>query len=221
MPPRDNTPPRRGSSQVAPGKAVLTDPTGPLADPTLAPVVSVPPPRRMSATPLKKKATSKGLFKLKPKRGCRTLSQQLKDYTTIAIILLLTAWFGRYLQARKLAEEEVEAHGEALEDAHRSLEAVGGVLTDARRELHGHHHHFDPVLDMQATLGICIVLITVTILFEAVKHKLEHDVPPMMASVLQAMFGELTVLGFIALYAYFMLRLGVLAMISTLIYGDD
>ena len=35
------------------------------------------------------------------------------------------------------------------------------------------------------------------------------------------MFGELTVLGFIALYAYFMLRLGILGWISTLIFDDD
>ena len=171
----------------------------------------------MSATPLKKKATSKGLFKLKPKGGCRTLSQQLKDYTTIATILLLTAVLGRYLQAQKLAEEEAQVHGE--QGAHRSLEEAV-ELPDPRRELHG-HHHFDPMLDMQATLGICVVLITVTIFFEMVKHKLEHDVPPMMAPVLQAMFGELTVLGFIALYAYFMLRLGVLGWVSMLVYGDD
>ena len=36
----------------------------------------------------------------------------------------------------------------------------------------------------------------------------------------QAMFGELTVLGFIALYAYFMLRLGVLSWFSMKIYHD-
>jgi len=70
-------------------------------------------------------------------------------------------------------------------------------------------------------MSICVVLISVTILFETVKHKLEHDVPPMMAGVLQAMFGELTVLGFIALYAYFMLRLGVLSWLSVLVYGDS
>ena len=42
----------------------------------------------------------------------------------------------------------------------------------------------------------------------------------MMQAILQAMFGELTVLGFIALYTYFMLRLGVLEWISLQIYHD-
>ena len=77
------------------------------------------------------------------------------------------------------------------------------------------------MLDMQVSLAICVMLISVTIVFEHVKHKLEKDVPPMMASILQAMFGELTVLGFIALFAYFMLRLGVLSWLSTFIYGED
>ena len=44
------------------------------------------------------------------------------------------------------------------------------------------------------------MVITVTVIFELVKHHLEHNVPPMMSSILQAMFGELTVLGFLALY---------------------
>ena len=86
------------------------------------------------------------------------------------------------------------------------------------RLLHG--HHVDPMLDMQVTLGICIFLISVTIGFELGKHKLEHEVPPIMTSVMNAMFGELTVLGFIALVAYMMLRSGVIEALSLIIYED-
>ena len=41
-----------------------------------------------------------------------------------------------------------------------------------------------------------------------------------MQNVLEALFGELTVLGFIALFAYFLLELGVFAALSVEIYGE-
>ena len=41
-----------------------------------------------------------------------------------------------------------------------------------------------------------------------------------MTTVMNAMFGELTVLGFIALVAYMMLRSGILERISIIIYHD-
>jgi hypothetical protein len=70
------------------------------------------------------------------------------------------------------------------------------------------------------TLGICVVLITITIAFELVKHHMEHNVPPMMSKIMQAMFGELTVLGFIALCAFLAIKFGVIANLSTRIYHD-
>ena len=42
-----------------------------------------------------------------------------------------------------------------------------------------------------------------------------------MQNVLKALFGELTVLGFIALYAFMMLKLGLLPAISRAVYGND
>ena len=86
------------------------------------------------------------------------------------------------------------------------------------RELNA--HAVDPALDLQVTLGICFVLISVTIFFEIAKHQLEHNVPPMMTKILEAMFGELTVLGFIALFAYFMIKFGVIEMLSMTLYHD-
>ena len=82
--------------------------------------------------------------------------------------------------------------------------------------------HGDPTfLDLQSTVAIVTILITVTIIFENIKHFLEHKVPPMMSAVLSALFGELTVLGFLALYAFFMLQTGVIQTASVLVYGDS
>jgi len=148
------------------------------------------------------------------------LSEQLRDYFIIGLIMAGVAALGN-------AKSEVAAHGHGHDEHghaeehheevhHRALTSVSGLVG---RMLNG-GHHVDPTLDMQVTLGICVVLITVTIIFEIAKHHLEHNCPPMMQAILQAMFGELTVLGFIALYTYFMLRLGVLEWISLQIYHD-
>ena len=70
-------------------------------------------------------------------------------------------------------------------------------------------------------LGVCVSLVLVTIGFEKLKHHVEHTLPHHMLPVISALFGELTVLGFIALYTYFMLQTGVLPEISTWVYHDD
>ena len=61
----------------------------------------------------------------------------------------------------------------------------------------GHHNHI--AIDLQVSLGIVAGLVAVTILFEKGKEYAEEHVPPLMQNVLEALFGELTVLGFIAL----------------------
>ena len=82
----------------------------------------------------------------------------------------------------------------------------------------GHHNHI--AIDLQVSLGIVAGLVAVTILFEKGKEYAEEHVPPLMQNVLEALFGELTVLGFIALFAYFLLELGIFAALSVEIYGE-
>jgi len=74
---------------------------------------------------------------------------------------------------------------------------------------------------VQVVLGVCVSLVLVTIGFEKLKHHVEHTLPHHMLPVISALFGELTVLGFIALYTYFMLQTGVLPEISTWVYHDE
>eukprot|EP00966_Prymnesium_polylepis_P273298 6313419-Prymnesium_polylepis.2 len=112
------TTPTRAAGRTCNGRA-----TDAGADACASVPVSLPAPRRTPApvgVGAKKKTGGKGLFKLKPKSGCRTLAQQLKDYTTIVIILLLTALLGRYMHARKVAAAEVHGGG----DAHAAAKAA-------------------------------------------------------------------------------------------------
>ena len=42
----------------------------------------------------------------------------------------------------------------------------------------------------QVTLGVCIMLVVVTIMFESVKRYMQDTVPVQLVDVLRAMFGE-------------------------------
>ena len=116
------------------GKTVAAAEAPSQAEPAAAatPTTTLPP----RPTPVKKKASAaKGLMKLKPKGGYRTLSQNLKDYFTIAVILVLTALLGRSMQegAGEHGEHEEEphaAHAEAAvaDEAVRTAEAIVAKL---------------------------------------------------------------------------------------------
>mmetsp|Transcript_9589 Transcript_9589/g.28035 ORF Transcript_9589/g.28035 Transcript_9589/m.28035 type:complete len:674 (+) Transcript_9589:943-2964(+) len=64
-------------------------------------------------------------------------------------------------------------------------------------------------------------LILLSIIFEKTKHKLEHSVDENKHRILQALFGELTVLGFIALITFFLMDSGVFATVSLQLYHDE
>lgn len=153
-------------------------------------------------------------LKMRPKLGMpRELSKGLFGMARMALLL----WGATYLPQLKNslnAKELVKGIDPVEADGH------GGGHEDAGHGGHGHGHDTH-LLDMQATLGIVAMLIVVTIAFEKAKHHLEHTVPPLMSTILSALFGELTVLGFIALYAFFMLQTGVIDAVSIVIYGDE
>lgn len=159
------------------------------------------------------RAASKG-GKMAIASGTRKLLENLKDFAVMVVLLALIYVYGTNLAAKAHGghgDDHGEGHGDPHGDPHHGAE-------EHHRALSG--HHVDPWLDVQVSVGICGVLIFVTVVFEVAKHKIEHDTPPLYTSVLNAMFGELTVLGFIALFTYFMLRLGVLEWFSMKIYHD-
>ena len=126
------------------------------------------------------------------------LSQRLWDAFSASILLLLL-----FLVA-ELGIASAEANA-ALEDEHGHGHGHGhGGAPDCEpaeshhRQLSGHGDTY--ITDMQVTLGICVLLVVVTIFFETVKNYLQQNVPVQLLDVLRAMFGELMVLGFIALF---------------------
>ena len=151
-----------------------------------------------------------------PKSGMpRELKSKVLLLGQLATLLIGTSFLPS-LMLRKDSLEVIESHVEST-GAHGK--GSGGAHGGAHGGAEGHHDTL--VLDMQSTLGIVAMLIFVTILFEKARHHLEDTVPPLMKDVLTALFAELTVLGFIALYAFFMLQTGLLTVVSQKVYGES
>ena len=151
-----------------------------------------------------------------PKSGMpRELKSQVLLLGQLATLLIGTSFLPS-LMLRKDSLEVIESHVEST-GAHGK--GSGGAHGGAHGGAEGHHDTL--VLDMQSTLVIVAMLIFVTILFEKARHHLEDTVPPLMKDVLTALFAELTVLGFIALYAFFMLQTGLLTVVSQKVYGES
>eukprot|EP00966_Prymnesium_polylepis_P241278 5579659-Prymnesium_polylepis.1 len=133
------------------------------------------------------------------------LKQQMWDAVTL--VCLLGLMFGvaeLQLRSAPAAAHGEVAHGHAADpaaagcDTHAVKVPLAGADIHPHRELSGHGDTY--VTDMQVALAICVLLVVVTIIFESIKEYLQHNVPMQLMDVLRAMFGELTVLGFIALF---------------------
>ena len=129
------------------------------------------------------------------------LSQRLWDGLTASILLFLlflVAELGIAAKAKLEAEGGGE-HGEHGGHGHgHGAPDCEPVEAAHHRQLSSHGDTY--ITDMQVTLGICVLLVVVTIFFESVKGYLQANVPVQLLDVLRAMFGELMVLGFIALF---------------------
>lgn len=95
----------------------------------------------------------------------------------------------------------------------------GGGGHDASDE-HGDGHHGPSPIDDEMALLLMLSLILLSVIFEKTKHHLEHSVDEHKHIILQALFGELTVLGFIALITFFLMDSGVFTTLSLKLYAD-
>jgi hypothetical protein len=101
--------------------------------------------------------------------------------------------------SRGLSEDSSEAYGE--EDGHEE-------------------HHVDAVT-MDTTVAVIVIfLILLTILFEYVKEFIEEAADRTMKPVIQGLFGELTVLGFLSIVTFLMAKLGWFSIASEFLFGE-
>eukprot|EP00546_Thalassionema_frauenfeldii_P018588 CAMPEP_0178906048 /NCGR_PEP_ID=MMETSP0786-20121207/6616_1 /TAXON_ID=186022 /ORGANISM="Thalassionema frauenfeldii, Strain CCMP 1798" /LENGTH=815 /DNA_ID=CAMNT_0020577727 /DNA_START=54 /DNA_END=2498 /DNA_ORIENTATION=+ len=86
-------------------------------------------------------------------------------------------------------------------------------------ESHNDHHE----LENENFIITCIVfgLLTLTIIFETAKHSLEHSVTEDMKPVLEKLFGEMTVLGFLSMVTFVFNVTNLFGYLSTLLVGSE
>jgi len=75
--------------------------------------------------------------------------------------------------------------------------------------------------DLTTVVSIVLVLILLTVLFEFSKEHLEESVSEDMNIILEKLFGELTVLGFLSIITFCITQTGLFEIISEKVYGDD
>ena len=125
------------------------------------------------------------------------LRWSLEDLATVAGILGAAA----LLSPASVLRRGWGAHGEGSGGHGHEIDELSHSRQEEERGAHGGGGGVSGRgFDMQVTLCVASVLVGVTILFEKAKHALEASAPRGLAVVLQALFGEFTVLGFIVPY---------------------
>mmetsp|Transcript_51930 Transcript_51930/g.155858 ORF Transcript_51930/g.155858 Transcript_51930/m.155858 type:complete len:681 (-) Transcript_51930:308-2350(-) len=107
--------------------------------------------------------------------------------------------WNRFLYEESLDEEEGHDGGELGEESEEESEALITVTTVA------------------ATI---LVLIAFTILFEVTKEHIEEGATKDMKPLIQSLFGELTVLGFLSVLTFCVTKLGFFTALSVRIFGE-
>ena len=69
--------------------------------------------------------------------------------------------------------------------------------------------------------NIVLCLIALTIAFEWGKHRLEESVTDDMEPIIEKLFGEMTVLGFLSMVSFILHAAGFFKFLSRLFFGSD
>jgi len=69
--------------------------------------------------------------------------------------------------------------------------------------------------------GICLFLIVVTIIFEKTKDRIEERASKDMLPIIESLFAEMTILGFLSVITFICTKIGFLEEISKHLFGTD
>ena len=79
----------------------------------------------------------------------------------------------------------------------------------------------NPVLEYTIVVGIVLLLIALTILFEYSKDYLEESSSRDMLPLVESLFGELTVLGFLSIFTFVITKAGFFMRLGETMFGPD
>lgn len=75
--------------------------------------------------------------------------------------------------------------------------------------------------DLRTIVFIVLVLILLTLMFEAIKEHLEESISEDMEIILEKLFGELTVLGFLSMVTFMVSKAGIMGALSEKIFENE
>lgn len=110
--------------------------------------------------------------------------------------------------------ESEESEGEGSEGEESSLPEDGEHGGEEEVEI-------NPVSRLTAIVVILFVLILLTIMFEKAKEAIDEMADKIMKPAVQGLFGELTVLGFLAVTTWLFVQAGFFTLLSRAIFGED
>ena len=89
-------------------------------------------------------------------------------------------------------------------------------------ESQGEEEHEPDIVTLDTAVAVIVFfLITLTILFEYTKEVIEEAADRIMKPVIQGLFGELTVLGFLSIVTFLVTKLGWFSKVSEHLFGED
>ena len=85
----------------------------------------------------------------------------------------------------------------------------------------GDEHEIDERLEATSIVYIVIILICITIAFEAGKEKIEKSISKDTKPIIESLFGEMTILGFLSVCTFFVKKSSLFEMLSTNFFGKE
>jgi len=83
------------------------------------------------------------------------------------------------------------------------------------------HHESSSTAMSTAVMAIVLLLILLTIAFEWIKEKVEETADANMKPILESLFGEMTVLGFVSVFSFIVTKLGFFESLSIKVFGES
>ena len=170
------------------------------------------------------------------RRPTRVLSPHGKGRIIFLLSILSASLFGYLIGSSSLPSFSSSAPSSSFSSSYTKLtsgrvlqsyvgqdthENIADEVSNDVQEEGGEEEGEWELQDFSAIVIIVLALIFLTILFEVAKEHLEESVSEDFEVILEKFFGELTVLGFLAMVTFLISRTGTIQRISEHVFGKE
>lgn len=159
---------------------------------------------------------------MKDLSSSKSSSNRVAEFLRLVLAILSSALIGYLVGTSERVVDDTTERDHVLRTASRGLEAV---IPRQQQDEEEDEEDASPGLLSPTTVctvvGIVLVLILLTVTFEYAKDALEEAVPEDFEVILEKFFGELTVLGFLAVITFIFSQTSLFAFLSERIFDND